>query len=318
MESHEAFHRERLRHERRVALADTAAAVGIVAVGVVAASLVFLEGRSLDLAYFTSTPRNFRSPVWQLFLSAAVFALAATVAAFLMGLLIGFATGWERSLTRPPLLARTHGLPPGRRTLHLVAGGALYLLRRVADFYVELVRGTPLLVQMFFVWEAVLIAAPADWDLRTRSLVAGVVAMTLNTGGYQSEIFRAGISAVPEGQVEAARAVGFRRLGAMRHIVLPQAVRLVLPPLTNEFVTLFKSSSLLFFIGLVELTSLAKSLTNLDPKVFEIFLLTTALYLLVTVPVSRAVIALERRYRIPGLGVAASPRGRRRRARRTG
>ncbi len=169
-------------------------------------------------------------------------------------------------------------------------------------------RGTPLLVQMFFVWEVVLVAAQDDWDFPARSLAAGVAAMTINTGGDQSEIFRAGISAVPQGPFEAARAVGFRSLGAMRHIVLPQALRLALPPLMNEFVTLFKSSSLLFFIGVVEVTSLTKTLTNLDPKIFELFLLTTALYLLITVPLSRSVGYIEKRYPIPGLGLGRGPR----------
>lgn len=311
-----AFHIERLRHEGRVRALDSAAALALIAVGITAASLLFLEGRAVDLGYFTSTPRNFHSPVWLLFVNAVLLALTATAISFVLGLGIGFVTGWERSLTRRPLLEGTHGLAPPARALRLLGGGALYASRRVADFYVELVRGTPLLVQMFFVWEMVLVTAPAGWDLRTRSLAAGIAAMTINTGGYQSEIFRAGICAVPQGQIEAARAVGFRSLGAMRRVVLPQALRLVLPPLTNELVSLFKASSLLFFIGVVEVTSLSKTLTNLDPKIFELFLLTTALYLLVTIPVSRSVGLIEERYRTPGLSFSSGRRdGARRRPR---
>jgi glutamine transport system permease protein len=308
LDTHAAFHVERRRHGARVRAADTAAALGIITVGVVLASVLFLEGRSLDWLYFTSTPRNFRSPVYVLFINAALIGLGATVASFGMGFIIGFVTGWERSLVRRPHLEATHGLSPARRDLLVTARAARYLARRIADMYVAIVRGTPLVVQIFFVWEAVILGAPSDWDLRTRSLVAGIMAMTFNTGGYQSEIFRAGISAVPVGQLEAARAVGFRRLGAMRHIVLPQALRLVMPPLTNEFVALFKASSLLFFIGIVEITSLSKTLTNLDPKIFEIFLLSTLLYLSITVPVSRAALLIERRYRIPGMGMAPAGR----------
>jgi len=301
-------HAARRLRERRVALLDAAVALAIILIGVAGASYVFLEGRSVDFSYFTSTPYTFDDPVLRLFVGALAVAFLATLISFVLGLAIGFLTGWERAAGPHRVWARRRGLAGGARARHLASGGLRYGLRRFADFYVELVRGTPLVVQMFFIWEVVLLTAPPSWDIHTRSLVAGVAAMTFNTGGYQSEIFRAGISAVASGQLEAARAVGFHRLGAMSHIVLPQALRLVLPPLTNEFVTLFKASSLLFFIGVVEVTSLAKTLTNIDPKIFELFLLTTALYLLITVPASRASGLLERRYRIPGLGLGPGPR----------
>src|SRR5258706_10760323 len=127
MDPHAAFHTERLRHERRVANADRAAALGIIAVGLVVASSLFLQGRALDLGYFGSTPRNFGAPVWQLFLNAMVFALSVTTASFVLGSAIGFVTGWERSLARRPLLWRTRGLAPPTRALHVLVGGALYV-----------------------------------------------------------------------------------------------------------------------------------------------------------------------------------------------
>lgn len=276
--------------------------------GAVVASAVFLEGRTLDLGYYVSTPATKSAPVLTLFLGAAAVALAATCAAFALGLVVGFATGWLRSLPLRALSERSRGLSGGRRARSLAEGLALYALRRAADFYVELVRGTPLLVQVFFVWEAVITFTSPAWAPATQALVAGIIALTFNTGGYQAEIFRAGLGAVAPGQLEAARALGFRRFATMRHVVLPQALRLVAPPLTNEFVTLFKSSSLLSFIGLLEITMLAQSLRYIDPKIFELFLLTILLYLAVTVPASRSVGYIERRYRIPGLGLARAPR----------
>ena len=133
------------------------------------------------------------------------------------------------------------------------------------------------------------------------------VALTANTGGYQSEIFRAGIQTVHTGQVEAARAIGFSRWKAMRHVVLPQALRLVIPPLTNEYIGLLKASSLLLVIGIVELTEIGRREAFFQGKPFESFAIVTGLYLLITVPVSKIVEYIERRLRVPGLGIQAAP-----------
>jgi His/Glu/Gln/Arg/opine family amino acid ABC transporter permease subunit len=236
---------------------------------------------------------------------AAVLSLSITIGAYGLGLLIGFSTGWVRAAERPV----SQVLHESRRARARALGVALLtrVLGRGADFFVELIRGTPLLVQVLFVWSAVLLVLPSSVDLPTKSIVAGLIAMTMNTGAYQSEIFRAGILAVPRGQLEAARAVGLTSLGAMRHIVLPQTLRLVAPPLTNEFISLFKASSLLFLIGVAEVTSVSRSLSNFNPRIFEVFLITTALYLLLTVPLSRAASLIEKRFRIPGLGLALPP-----------
>jgi polar amino acid transport system permease protein len=142
-----------------------------------------------------------------------------------------------------------------------------------------------------------------ELDPNTIAFVAGLLAMTANTGGYQSEIFRAGIQTVHSGQVEAARAIGFSRWGAMRHVILPQALRLVIPPLTNEYIGLLKASSLLLVIGIVELTEIGRRESFFQGKPFESFAIVTALYLLITVPVSKVIQYVERRYGIPGLGV---------------
>ena len=184
--------------------------------------------------------------------------------------------------------------------------GVKYTLRRMGDGYVAAIRGTPLFVQIVFV-SSVLVIRFSSLDPNQLALIAGLVALTANTGGYQSEIFRAGIQTVHTGQVEAARAIGFSRWKAMRHVVLPQALRLVIPPLTNEYIGLLKASSLLLVIGIVELTEIGRREAFFQGKPFESFAIVTGLYLLITVPVSKIVEYIERRLRVPGLGIQAAP-----------
>jgi len=176
-------------------------------------------------------------------------------------------------------------------------------VKRIADAYVAIIRGTPLFVQIIFAWSAIITYYPR-MDLTLQGLFAGILALTANTGGYQSEIFRAGISTVHSGQVEAARAIGLTRWGAMRNVILPQALRLVIPPLTNEYIGLLKASSLMVVVGAVtELTTFGRREAFISFHVFEAFALVTGIYLLITVPVSKVVERIERRYRVPGLGV---------------
>ena len=187
----------------------------------------------------------------------------------------------------------------------LLTRGANRVVRRLAEGYVELMRGTPLFVQIVFMWSIFLFKAPVQSAGLSAGLLAGIVAMTLNTGAYQGEIFRGGLQTVHTGQVEAARAIGLTRWQTMGYIVLPQALRLIIPPLTNEFVALLKASSLMFFVGVAELTFVSKQLSSREVRIFEVFAVVTGIYLLMTVPLSKVVEWVERRYRIPGLGIQA-------------
>jgi len=251
-----------------------------------------------------------------IFLEAAKLSVYATTISFLVGMLIGFLVGWVRTAKVVPL-ARILG---DRRKIRaeasasgvfdrfalagvITASGAKHLFRRIADGYVETIRGTPLVLQIVFAWSIFLVYYhPPGYEW-----IAGIVAMTANTGAYQSEIFRGGLQTVHTGQVEAGRALGLSRWGAMRHVILPQALRLVIPPLTNEYIGLFKASSLLFAIGIQELSYVGKNQAFVSGHVFEVFALVTAIYFLVTVPVSKIIEYVERRYRIPGLGIQARP-----------
>jgi len=290
---------------------DIVLGASVTIVMVVVLALLLVGGRTLDFGYYTTfIGGRYAAPVYQILLSAAVVSVGATVIAFAIGLGLGFLTGWARALRPRPRRERAglHG-PPLARTLLGAAGRRLS--RRLADFYVETMRGTPLLIQVVLLWSILQTALPS-WDPTVRNLFTGVLAMTINTGGYQAETFRGGFQAVAPGQVEAAHALGMTRWLTMRHVVLPQAFRLVIPPLLNEFIALFKASSLLSWIGVIELTKVGKDLTFVNPHVFELFLLLTAIYLVVTVPLSRVVSVLEERLRIPGLGVQALPRQARR------
>jgi len=137
------------------------------------------------------------------------------------------------------------------------------------------------------------------WDI----LGAGIVALALNTGAYQSEIIRSGIQAIPSGQLEAARSLGMPYSQGMRYVVLPQAFRLIIPPLTNEFINLILNSSILSVISLFELTRVGRNMNNTLFKSFEIFGWLMICYFAMTFVLSRIFRRVEERFQIPGLGV---------------
>lgn len=163
-------------------------------------------------------------------------------------------------------------------------------LRLVATVYVEVVRGTPLLLQIYVIY----FIMPA-LGLNLPALPAAVVALSLNAAAYISEIFRAGIQSIDAGQMEAARALGMDYRGAMRWVILPQTVRRVLPPLTNEAVALLKDSSLISIVGLSELMRRSKDLVATVPPT-SVYLAVALLYLLMTLPLTALVRRLEAKW----------------------
>jgi len=124
-------------------------------------------------------------------------------------------------------------------------------IRYPAEFFVWLLRGTPLLVQILFAYNALPALFP---ELSLSEFAAAAIALALNVGAYNAEVIRAGILAVPKGQTEAALSVGLSKIQTMCFVVLPQALRIVIPPLVNNLVALLKDSSLASVIGLLELT----------------------------------------------------------------
>ncbi|MGI8928610.1 MAG: amino acid ABC transporter permease [Candidatus Limnocylindrales bacterium] len=160
----------------------------------------------------------------------------------------------------------------------------------VASLYVSIVRGTPLLVQIYFVFLALPqlgIVLPALW--------AGIIALGFNYGAYMTEIFRAGIQAVPLGQREAAQALAMPERLVMRRIVLPQAIRIVVPAIGNEFIAMIKDSALVSVIGVTELLWRASSVGNQKFRTLEALLIAALVYWVLTMIFSFFQERLERR-----------------------
>jgi polar amino acid transport system permease protein len=186
------------------------------------------------------------------------------------------------------------------------------LIREVATFYVEVVRGIPVLVLLFYIafvgapqivalWNAVLAVPIAegwlpamsvrDFDMTWRAIVA----LMISYSAFIAEIFRAGIEAVPRGQVEAAESLGLKRRQVLRFVVLPQAVRIVIPPLGNDFVAMIKDSALVSALGVQDITQLGKVYSASTFRFFETYNVVAYLYLVMTIGLSLLVRGLERR-----------------------
>ena len=149
---------------------------------------------------------------------------------------------------------------PGDRTDLLLSGLIQKgTLRWISKVYVGLIRGTPLLVQVFYIYFAIpQLLQLMGFDVRLTPFIAGLITLTLNAGAYLSEIFRGAINAVNPGQMEAARSLGLSHAQAMKRVVLPQAFRICLPSLVNQFIITLKDSSLISVIGLADIMYQAK------------------------------------------------------------
>lgn len=168
-------------------------------------------------------------------------------------------------------------------------------LREAASLYVEVFRGTPLLVQIYIFYFC--LATVVRYD---NALVIGMVTLAFFSGAYISEMVRAGIESVDHGQWEAARATGLRYPQIMRCVVFPQAMRRIIPPVTGQFVSLIKDSSLLSVISVRELTKASEVVNATTYKTFEAYLPLALFYLLLTYPLSALTQRLEKRIRQGG------------------
>ena len=169
--------------------------------------------------------------------------------------------------------------------------------RWLAAAYVEFIRGTPMLLQIMFLF----IGVPLLWKIATGSLLIinplliGLIAMGINSGAYATELIRSGIQGVSRGQMEAARSLGLSHFQAMRHIILPQAFKRIIPPLVSEFIVLLKDSSLVSTIGVLELMGGARALGTQHYNLLPFLLLVSLVYLALTMSVSVLARRLEKR-----------------------
>lgn len=163
------------------------------------------------------------------------------------------------------------------------------LARLSARIYLELIRNTPLLIQIFFIY---FVLGPI---LGLERFSAAIVALSLFEGAYVSEIFRSGLLSIDKGQLEAGYSIGFSTYLNYRHIVLPQAVRITLPPLTNQMISLIKDSALVSTIAIYDLTMEAQNIIAETFLTFEIWFAVALIYLLFTVSLSWVAVYLEKR-----------------------
>ncbi|WP_457941220.1 amino acid ABC transporter permease [Mesorhizobium sp. 10J20-29] len=196
----------------------------------------------------------------------------------------------------------------------LMALSGSAVLRQVARFYVEIIRGVPVLVLLFWIAFAGVPAFVAGWNalaaplqeaglidalqVRDVSLLwRAIIALTIGYSAFISEVFRAGIQAVDRGQIEAAMALGLSRYRRFRHVVMPQAIRTILPPLGNDFVAMVKDSSLVSVLGVADITQMGKIYAAGSFRFFETYSIVAYIYLILTVGLSLALRALENRLR---------------------
>ncbi|MBA5983330.1 amino acid ABC transporter permease [Pseudomonas sp. MD195_PC81_125] len=200
-------------------------------------------------------------------LSAAWATLQLAFGALVIGLIVGLLVALARlSVSRP--------------------------LRRAALIYIEVFRGTPALVQLFIVYFSL-----SEIGVQFSSFQAAMIGLGLNAAAYLSEIYRAGLEAVPKGQVEAAKAIGMPRLKVLHWVVLPQAIRIVLAPIGNVAISLLKDTSVASLIAAPDLMLRAQDLSSVYFMPLEIYILVGAIYFVLCYPLSLGVRLLERKAR---------------------
>lgn len=212
--------------------------------------------------------------------SGLLWTLATALSAWMIALAIGIVIGTLRTL-------------PGKWTV------------RLTNAYIELFRNIPLLVQMFlwyFVVPELLPAALGDWlkALPNASFVTAVLSLGLFTSARVAVQVSAGIGSLPSGQKLASIALGFTLWQTYRHILLPQALRLIVPTLTNEFLNVIKNSAVALTIGLMELTARARSMQEFSFQVFEAFTAATLIYVAVNICVVLLMHVVEKKAMLPG------------------
>ncbi len=223
-------------------------------------------------------------PFWHILLfvrDGIIVTVFITAASFIFILIVGMFGGLGR-LSRIPLV---HG---------------------VATLYVEIVRGIPLLVQLiwwYFAFPVVLqqigrwlnMAAIANYQ--ANAIFTAITGLVFCYGAYMSEIYRAGIQSIPKGQVEAARSLGMTYFQSMRHVILPQAIRVILPPVGNEFIALLKDSSLVSVVAVADLTRRGREFMAVHFNPIEVWTMVALLYLVMTLFSARGVAWIEKKTR---------------------
>ncbi len=177
------------------------------------------------------------------------------------------------------------------RLSNVKIGKKWYILRSLSGAYVNVVRGTPMVVQLMMMYYVILSSTSLS------KITISIISFGLNSGAYVSEMIRGGIMAVDKGQEEAGRSLGLSRGLTMRHIILPQSIRIAIPSLFNEFIMLLKETSIVGFIGLMDLTKASDFIRSRTYSAFFPLLIVAAIYLLIVTVLTSFFSKLERRLR---------------------
>lgn len=216
------------------------------------------------------------SKYWPMFLRGAGVTLFISTIGTIIGFLIGLLIGIIRTVPMPE---------------RGIKKSALRIVNTILSIYVEVFRGTPMIVQAMVIYYG----SKQAFDIDMSPLFAGIFIVSINTGAYMAEIVRGGIVSIDKGQFEAAYAIGMSHNQTMINVVLPQAIRNILPATGNEFVINIKDTSVLNVIAVTELFFQTKSVAGINYKYFETFFIASVIYFVLTYTVTRILRYIERK-----------------------
>lgn len=208
---------------------------------------------------------NFLPKYYTAYLDATVVTLKVSLLALLVGLVLGV-------------------------IICLAKISTLKVFNILATIYVEIIRNTPILVQIMIIYFAL-----PEVGISFTPFMSAIIALSINSGAYVSEIFRSGIMAIEKGQMEAGRSLGLSYFQTMKLIVLPQAFKNSLPALGNEFISLVKESSIVYFVGVADIMFTANTVKNATYQTFGPYLVAAAIYFIITSVLSFLVKRLEKK-----------------------
>ena len=217
---------------------------------------------------------TFLELVWNILpklLEGTAITIELTIAGIIIGVVLGI----------PIALGRVYGTKP---------------IYPICTFFVEIIRGTPLLTQLFILYFGL-----PSIGIMFSPFMAALVGMGINSAAYQAEYFRGAIQAVKKEQIIAGYSLGMKQIQTIRHIVLPQMLRLVIPSWSNELIYLLKYSSMAYMIQAPEIMSQGRLIASRNFRTFEVFIVVALIYLILVLILSKILDLMERKFRIPGL-----------------
>ena len=234
---------------------------------------------------------------FQLFLEGLVTTVTLSALTVVFGFVLALVLALMRMSNFRPFLFLSYGRSKNKVVTWISKFNPISF---IANIYVEVFRATPLLVQLFIVYYILLagISLPAFklfGIIRFERMIPGVIALSLNSGAYLSEIIRSGIQSIDGGQTEAARSLGMTQWQTMQHIILPQAIKNILPAIANEFVTIIKESSICWTIGVQEIMFAVNSIKSATYFIGEPLIIAACVYFCLTFPTSKIIAYFERK-----------------------